>query len=263
MLQSRRPWFLTTALITLSGFAPTKAVADFVATASDKNGNAATATFLPATHGGVNGIAIILQNTESNTLDAGNAISGISFTVVANANLGLPSALTLVRGTLVTFSQSGQPGTVAAIPVDDNGPYTNSPPSHWGFGANGTTITLETAGNVAQVGAPTHLIVAAGSTPNGSLVDIYRPSFDTSALFFVADSAVNVNTVLNASDITNVKILFGIGPDYTVATSVQGSSGPGDLVGLPAPPSVVLLGLGGACLAGYAVRSCRRQTAAA
>jgi hypothetical protein len=64
MHHAHRPGSLKAVLLTLSclalAFAPTRASADFVATTSDNNGNAATATFLLATHNGDTGIEIIL-----------------------------------------------------------------------------------------------------------------------------------------------------------------------------------------------------------
>jgi hypothetical protein len=234
--------------------------AGFVATVPGK----ATADFEVATYNGLNGIQITLTNIESNTTGAGLAVSGIAFTVVGNANLGVPSALKLVHGTEFNFSQSGMPGTDGAT-INDTGPFANSR-SHWGYGVSGSTFTLETAGNNAQGGAPTHLIVAPGSTPDSSLVNNHQPSFDTSATFFLEDGAVNSKTVLSASDITNVTIFFGTGPDSFSPAFGSGSSGPSgsvgppDAVGAPAPPSVVLLGLGGIGLAARAVRARRRPS---
>ena len=228
--------------------------AGFVATAPGM----ATADFEVATYHGLNGIQITLTNIEGNTTDAGLAISGMAFTVVPNANLGVPSALKLVHGTEFQFGQSGMPGTDGDT-INDAGPFTSSR-SHWGYGVSGSTVTLETAGSYAQGAAPTHMIVAPGSTPNNSLVNNHQPSFDTSATFFLEDDAVNSKTVLDASDITNVTLYFGTGPDSHSSAPGSGSSGPGsvgplDALAAPAPPSVVLFGLGGLGLVAFVVRA--------
>jgi hypothetical protein len=233
--------------------------ADFVATVSGK----VTADFTLTTYNGTPGIQIILTNIESNTTSAALAISGISFNVVSNANLAVPSAsaLKLVHGTEMTFNPQGTDGST----INDTGPFTNSP-SHWGYGVSGSTVTLATAGSTAQGGQPTHLIVAPGSTPDSSLTNSHQPSFDTSATFFIADALVNSNTVLNASDITNVTIYFGTQPDSSSSAPGSGSSGgpgaqPADATAAPAPPSVVLFGLGAVGLAGYVVGTRRRRAA--
>lgn len=79
----RLPWTILVSAILWSGLTPTEVKAfDLTFTASGTNGSdgsvAATVNFAP---NGTTGLEITVTNTESGTLDKGQAISDISFTV--------------------------------------------------------------------------------------------------------------------------------------------------------------------------------------
>jgi hypothetical protein len=103
------------------------------------------------------------------------------------------------------------------------------------------------------------MIIPSGAMPTGS--DQFNPFFNVSATFTLNTPNVTTNTVLDTTDITNVQMGFGTGPDTTVTASGSGSSGgPGPLQGLstPAPPSAFLFALGGLGFAAFAGWSRRR-----
>ena len=142
------------------------------------------------------GIEITVTNTESNTQDAGHAISQIQFTV--GGALGRPSAFTEIAGTTTNFA-----GTTAHIDV--------TPPAstqHWLFStpSNSTVDLFDVNGYGGQ---PNHLIVAAGSTPNASLTNTHTPSFIGAVNFFLSDSTLPNGGNLTLSDITGVRFAFG------------------------------------------------------
>ena len=205
-----------------------QAKADLLWTLNDSsNGVSGSVDFIKVT----GGFEIKVINTETNTPDAGHAISQIQFTV--GSNLGLPTAFTELAGTETIFT--GSPTSV------DYKPPTSA--QHWPFSVSGSTVSLLDVGG-AIGGQPNHLIVASGSTPNASLANTHLPSFIGETDFFFADSTVPAD--FTTSDITTVQLAFGTQPEVPLeklSPQVGGTA--------PDPPSVVLFGttaLGAAAL---------------
>jgi hypothetical protein len=186
------------------------------------NGVSGTATFNTAP----GGFYIEITNTESNTADAGHAISQFLFTV--GDGFALPSALTQIKGTTATF-------TGPTTSVDDH-TSTNSV-DHWLYS------TASPNGDLFDVNGtrhqPNHLIVAAGSSPNASLRNTHLPSFVGPVDFYFTDAAGVPTSTLQ---ITDFKFAFGTGPEVPLESGVGqdlGGATPG--ISTPEPSSVSLL----------------------
>jgi hypothetical protein len=230
-----------------------------------------------------NGILITLTNTAtpSNNYSDGFAVSGLQFQVMGG--LGAPTALLKLDSSQVTLQAASGKGN-KLIP-DTITPYTSTGPfpgpesnrplaSHWGFKQASGTISLGTVDfqNLGLTGGqPYDLIIPEEMAPFYTLnasANSHAPSFNGSATFFLADSAVDSNTVLSNLNIKVLSINFGTGPDIVTNISNNGQTsgplgGPGPQIqGAPAPPSVYLLGVGGLGLAVLVVRSRRRLLAA-
>jgi hypothetical protein len=113
------------------------------------------------------------------------------------------------------------------------------------------------------------ILPSTGTTGSGkSLADgHFDPYLLGAANFFLTVPGVTATTDLSLTNVTGVQVGFGTGPDVTIASG-PGTQGPphgnGPPVGAaPAPPSVVLFGIGGIALAGVMVRSRRRLVVAA
>jgi hypothetical protein len=249
------------------------------------SGEAATASFVPETNVTIgsqtfNGILITLTNTGTgtNNYSDGTAVSGLQFTV--SGGLGAPTALLQLNSSQLTLKSAGgkgkkyTPDTIKSYTSTGPfpGPESNKPiASHWGFNQSVNTISLGTVDfqNLGLTGSKpydliTPLDTIGGYTFNSSVLQ-HSPSFNGSATFFLEDDSVNSKTVLSNSNINVRSINFGTGPDINTDITNNGqTSGPGPFItAAPAPPSAVLLALGGLSLAVLRVRSRRRQLAAA
>jgi hypothetical protein len=249
MQHSMRSWFRTAALLALSGlaFAPARAAAgfDYIASPGSMSGDqpvSAEATFSFSS----GQITITLANLQTNTRSSSQAISGISFTI------SNPSSTTLtlvnVAGDLIN------PNAPNALTDLGNTTYIGGTLSNSHWGVSGLGITALTGGK------PNHMIIGpdngTGMYPNGNNgLDNFDPYFRTTGSGGVT-FLLHATDVTSNTQITGVTFFFGTGPD-------NGPHGTNGVSPNPAPPSVVLLGLGGICLAGYAVRARRRQIATA
>jgi hypothetical protein len=203
---------------------------------------AASAVFTPG-----NGfIQVVLSNTQSGNSDSGVAVSGLFFSV-ANG-LPAPTGISSLSGTTIDFSNNNQTATV-----------TKGNPSDydWGFAVQNSQFGLINGNDNGLTGPgdqPNYLIIGPNpDTSNGqSLTGPHNPFFDGSITFILTAPGVTTNTVLDTTNITNVSFTFG-----------SDSSGTG-VMHNPAPPSIILLGIGGLCFGIYLLWSRRRpQTVAA
>ena len=244
-------------------------------TASGTNGSdgavAATVLFVPI----AGGIEITLTNTESGTLDKGQAISALSFSV--GGGLSTPTAFYKLTGSKVNSASftpgSAFPGSATVTSIANTSSKAGAGAiDHWGFDPSGSNVVLATAGSSVSgaTGHPHYMILpSTGTTGSGkSLADgHFDPYLLGAANFFLTVPGVTATTDLSLTNVTGVQVGFGTGPDVTIASG-PGTQGPphgnGPPVGAaPAPPSVVLFGIGGIALAGIMVRSRRRLLVAA
>jgi hypothetical protein len=183
----------------------------------------ATATFTLVS----GGLDITVNNTESNTPDAGHAISQFQFTI-GGTHLGLPTAFTKVSGTITDFS-------TYTTPVTDSPASGQTDVDHWNFFKSGSsTVNLFDVSTAKQ---PKYLIVALGSTPNSSLTNTHIPSFIGPVSFFLADS--HLPATLSLSDITGVKFAFGTGPEVGLEAGIGSITQ--DIVPAPEPSTIVMV----------------------
>jgi hypothetical protein len=230
----RAALLLAPAVLLFGALAPARA--DYIWTLNDtQNGVSGTVQFVAVS----GGFEMKVINTESNTPDAGHAISQIQFTV--GGTLQTPTAFTELKGTETDFNSS--PTSVDDKPVPDS--------AHWPFKTSGSTVSLlDVGGSIG--GQPNHLIVAAGSTPNSSLTNTHLPSFIGEVDFFFA--ATGVPSDFTPSEITNVKLGFGSQPEVPLENLTP-------QVAVPAPSSLTLLSMAAVTFAGFF--GWRRKLAAA
>ena len=239
--------------------APPDAKAGPLTYSVSSTGYEAQAVFTPVEINGQDYIQIVITNNETNTPDAGYAISSLVFTVTSSSDFDTSSsALSQISGHTITFGSNSSLNTTAS--VTDTGSFPDQT-THWGFNNGLSAMTLATVGNYADSHAPTHLIVSSSTThPNPSLINNHQPSFYGSATFLITASGFDSNTVLTTSNITGVT--FGYGTSFEEHAEVGSGSGSSPSA-VPAPPSVVLFGFGGLVLFGLMARSRRRLIAAA
>jgi hypothetical protein len=209
-----------------------RANADVLYTLNDTTNGVSATAHIKAVAGG---IQITVTNTESNTANAGKAISQLQLTV--GGGLSLPTAFSELKGTLTDFSNP-----TSSL---DAAPPTSS--EHWKFTTSGaSTVNLATVGPNAYGGQPNHLIVADGSTPNASLTNTHTPSFIGAVDFFLATASVPADITL--ANITSFKFAFGTQPEIPLESGT-GSYNPStnpqvDVV--PEPATLTLLCIGSA-----------------
>jgi hypothetical protein len=192
----------------------------------------------------VNGeIRIAVTNTESNTHDAGHALSQIQFTV--GGSTGKPTGFAELVGNTTDFN--GNNGSVDARPPTST--------EHWSFQSPSTTASLWTVdggGLNGYGGKPNHLIAATGSTPDSSLKGNHDPSFVGEVDFYLTDATLPSNGDLTLADITGLKFAFGTGPEVPLE-SATGSYTP-KVQAVPEPSSTILAVLGAVGFLGYGRR---------
>ena len=192
------------------------------------HGVSAKATFNAAP----GGFYIEVTNTESNTPDAGHAISQIQFTVGGGFALPTPaSAFYKISGMATDFSS-------APVMVSDLA--TNGQVDHWGYTpAPPSGDVFDVSGPVG--GQPNYLIVAAGSTPNSSLTNTHLPSFVGPVDFYFTDASGAPTTL---AQISGFKFAFGTTPEVPLESGT-GTPSTGDTPPpAPEPSTALLLGFG-------------------
>jgi len=271
MNQPKRFWFRATNLAALSllVFVPAGIRADFVFQTGSPPGTSVSTSDGPVLGEadftlGNGTITVVLKNLQTGMTSQGQALSSISFQL----NPGSISSLSSVAGEVVSVASStGNVTSSGSISVKQ-GPntivyqlgsqtYSGSTlsDSHW-------AVTSSPSGLTALSGMkPNHMILgpASGSGTYPGVTggfDNFDPYFQGPVTFVLNTSGVTANTT-----ISNVVFNFGTGANEHTATGTP--IVPPLIVGVPAPPSAFLLGLGGIGLACLLVRSRRRQLAAA
>jgi hypothetical protein len=222
----------------------------FTASGSDSDGPLAASITFTAINGGFD---ITVTNTETGTFAKGQAISDFSFSV--GGTLSTPTAFTEQTG--VMFNPvSGGSWTLASGTAFDT-VLSPTPPqpyaiNHWGFQTTGASVVLATAGSpVPGAGNPTWMILPSTGTagPGNSLANSnFFPFIIGPTNFFLTVPGVTSSTDLNASNILNVTLSFGTGPDKVL---------PGTVV--PEPSSVVMGAMGFIGLIGVLARRLGRK----
>ncbi len=220
--------------------------ADLIYTAQSSTANSdgpveAQGTFTPGN--GV--ITIVLQDLQSGIHSAGQEVSQLLFSV--GGGLPTPTGFTQLQGNTISFAKNG---SVSGTGFDSASGPGSGPLLHWGFATSSGNVTLETVGNVAAGGQPNHMIVGPNPNPNASLHN-FNPHFADSATFTLTEPGVTSSTVLTASEIFNVQIGFGTGPEAVLEAVLVSQNTP-----VPEPRTIAMLLSGGVCTAG--VLACRR-----
>jgi PEP-CTERM motif len=205
---------------------------DFNVTGGCSEACAANASITP----GAGTLLVVLNDTEANPRSAGDLLSSIEITPSGSA------------GTPTLSSQAGSLITVTST----TGPYTTSPgpPTHWGTGASGSMIVLETAGSFAVGGAPINMIIGPPdgsgnySSANSSITNgNFSPYINGTGTFDIADSAITA-----ATTITGVTFDFGTTPDTFLVGSACTPGTPNCASGPPLIPEPSALALVGSAL---------------
>jgi hypothetical protein len=250
-MPASKRFFSTTLALTLLyfGLIPTVARADFMVTASGTESQVgsigASATFSSYYSNGQGYIKIVLTNTATGNSDPAQAVSQLFFQV-ANG-LAAPGNVTSVSGNWINFANN----TTGSVTNGTPGTY------HWGNQTVGGVYGLLDVSSGQFQGGPggkvQYMIIGSSPSVGNNLQTNFNPYFNGSATFLIADSSITSSTVLTANDITNVQFGFGTGPEAKLNGTVA----------TPAPPSIVLYGLGGIGVAGFVIWSRRRRPAAA
>jgi hypothetical protein len=147
------------------------------------------------------------------------------------------------------------PGTSIVTPFSDTG--TNLI-DHWSFAATGASVHLATAGGTAT-GNPIYMILpSSGYSGSGNSLDDghFDPYILGPGEFFLSVAGVTSDTMLSASNFSNVTIGFGTGPDTTPFISTTTP----DIV-TPEPASATLLASSFFAFGGLGLVRRRRGTA--
>jgi hypothetical protein len=192
---------------------------------------------------GTNSLTLTLENLETGYKAAGQAISGIIFTIG-----GSPTGETFTGGSAVH------------ITLDNNGNIT-SPASgptattKWGLtSTNPTGLTALTGGQPDEmiIGPPDSV---TGNYPNFNGQTQFNPYLQQSATF----TFTFTGGVTSSTDISNVHFQFGTKPDFTTTTEQSHVVNP--LAPSPEPATLGMAVFAVVASAGYAWRR-RRRTAA-
>ena len=272
----RLAWTAASLLaLALLAFSPCRARADFEFTgsASSSDGPVSAEAYFTLQNGQ---ITVYVANLNQAVAGQGQAISQISFSVTAPPDTSL--SLASVAGTLTTLQSNGSFSTPTytsdtATLDSKTGLYTAD---NWAASSTAgvTDFTIKN---------PLDMIIGpnASFTGNGNNGTNFNPYFQTTATaaFNTAPTAAQVQNgyavkfVLNApgatgaSTISNVVFNFGTSPNEHTANGSVPSGGPNGNPGgslVPAPSSLILLGVGALGLLGFAgVRRFRQVPAAA
>jgi hypothetical protein len=229
-------------VLAIFAYKPVSAQADFVFTASGGTGSNAVDAQADFSLNG-NTLTIVLTNLQPGMISAGQAISGLEFMVtppggdITSSNATLES----VTGNVVSVS-GGKTTPLGVGPTTYSGSTLSD--SQWDVSSSAGLTAL-------TGGKPNHLILDGDTSGFNSSVNQHTPDFQSSATFVLTVKGMNSN-----STISGVIFDFGTSPE----TSLPGTLVPNSA---PAPPSIVLLGVGGLCLAGFLVVSRRRMASAA
>ncbi len=209
-------------------------------TDSDSETLAATAEFTT----GSGTLSIVLTNLigGNDVRSAGQALSDIQFTLSATPTNNATGAS--ASGQLIDIGSGGRVTTLSGNPDRwiGSGHITTS----------GDTITIEVLGG----GKPGEMILGSGpyGNANSSITSNFSPYVEGSLTL-----TLNVPGITSDTTVTNATFSFGTGPD----TYLPGSTIPFQpFVAVPAPQSVVLLGLGGIGMVVVLARSRRRLAVA-
>jgi PEP-CTERM motif-containing protein len=226
----------------LWGGMPREARADIVYTTpanqSDTDGPiSASIGFAPG-----NGfLQITVTNLEvGQQMHLGQLISGFEFDI---SGLSTPTAFKSLAGRSLTIAADGDTWTSSSGTAFTDGPGPSI--DHWGFTTPPTTseITVETVGSPIQTGNPIYMILpTSGTAEDGLKNSNQQPFIIGPAVFDLTVAGMTTNTVLSASDFTNVKIEFGTGPEATLDGSPPSQGPPPPPA--PEPSTALLLGFG-------------------
>jgi hypothetical protein len=244
------------ALALVLTFGVNSASADTMWTFSGTNpisGDPVSGTFDASVTG--NTIQVTLADTSalpsSGNWDISQAMADVGFQV--SGLTGSTASITNVSGTLVTWDSTTSKWDTSTF---NYGTDTLT----WEINNNSSVIDLGTIGwtyDGLPVGkAPPNELIANGTYENdwnsSLMTKPHNPSFLSSVTF-----TIDAPGVSSSSLFSNVQAAFGTGTDVTLSGT--------PLSAVPAPPSVVLLGIGLAVIVARAclARSWRRRAAAA
>ncbi len=183
-------------------------------------------------------MTIVLTDSNANPVSEAGAISGLELFLSA-----APTTDTLA-------SQSG-----ALIDVSGgNSTSVGGSPSHWGAGASGDDLFLETAGSYAHGGQPSDLIVGPGpyTNANGGFHN-FDPYINQTGTFVITFAAGEGTPV-----VTGGSLMFNTSGDGFVTSTCTSGCVPTGGVPEPATWAMMLIGFGGM---GALLRHRRRQGA--
>ena len=156
---------------------------------------------------------ILISGAEANPAAAGQLISGITFDLSDSA---VP--LTLGNASVSGAISNGSGGPVNVVDSKGNVTTTTTTPSRWKIESAGGGFELTTLTG----GAPKYMIIGAGpyTNMNSSITKNHSPSLEGPVDF----SIVGIQGLNNLTQLSNIGILMGTGPDATI-TQLSCTSG--------------------------------------
>jgi hypothetical protein len=224
-------------VLTIIAFTPIAAQADFIFTASGTGKQGDGPLNAEAYFAVGNGtITLYVANLLPSTADQGQGISGVQFSVSGlSGNMSLSS----VSGDLVTLNSVG---TFSSPTYSTFTPSSNPANADWGFTSTTNPGLLTDIGN-SSTSNPHYMILGPNAQFAGGGGTNFNPYFQSQATKEFTSAPTQgaaIEFILNApgvtsnSTISGVTFEFGTGPD----TKLPG------VLAVPAPSSVVLLGIG-------------------